>query len=165
VSCHNRRILILIVPNRPRFPPRGFEDPPASEVEPTWYRHVPPPSVREAIEAQGISWDEAVKELAARRDAMVEGEEWDISYENGKLTWKKPSEATIKERYESQIDLREWGLGWRKVVVWTIWKMLGSPEGVFEYEGGKLDGKLVLRELAKEKKGGLKELEKKEEKP
>lgn len=94
---------------------------------------------------------------------MVEGEEWDVSFENGKITWKKPSEEVIKERYESQIDLREWGLGWRKGVVWVIWKILGSPEGVFDYEGGKLDGKLVLKELEKEKKGKLKELEEKRE--
>src|SRR5947207_9682561 len=155
------RILTLIVPNRPRFRLRGFEDPPASEVQPTWYRHVPPPSVREAIEAQGLSWDEVLKDLQARRDAMVVGDEWDVSYEHGKITWKKPSEETLKQRYESQIDLREWGVGWRKGVVWVVWKLLGSPEGVFEYEGGKIDGKLVLRELAKEKRGGSEEKEEK----
>ena len=84
-----------------------------------------------------------------------------MSYEHGKITWKKPSEETLKRRYESQIDLREWGVGWRKGVVWVVWKMLGSPEGVFEYEGGKVDGKLVLRELGKEKSGGSKEKEEK----
>jgi hypothetical protein len=154
---------MLIVPNRPRFRLEGFEDPPASEIQPTWYRHVPPASVREAIEAQGLSWNEALKDLEARRDAMVKGEEWDVSYENGKITWKKPSEATIKERYKSEIELRQWGVGWRKGVVWVVWKMLGSPEGVFEYEGGKIDGKLVLRELNKEKKEGIKQTEEKKE--
>jgi hypothetical protein len=43
-------------------------------------------------------------------------------------------------------------VGWRKGVVWVIWKILGSPEGVFETEGGKIDGKLVLREIAEEKR-------------
>jgi hypothetical protein len=141
------------VPNRPRFKLQGFDDPSASETQPTWYRHVPPDHVRKAFEAQGLSWDEVNKDLEARRNAMVEGDEWDVSFENGKVVWKKPSEETLKERYENQVNLREWGVGWRKGVVWAIWKILGSPEGVFETEGGKVDGKLVLRDLEKEKGG------------
>jgi hypothetical protein len=78
---------------------------------------------------------------------MVEGNEWDVSYENGKIVWKKPSEEELKKRLESGAELREWGSGWRKGVVWSIWKMMGSPEGVFETEGGKVDGKLVLRDF------------------
>jgi hypothetical protein len=143
---------LCVVPNRPRIPPKGFEDPPESALQPTWYRHVPTPSVRAAIEAQGLSWDDVLQDLEARRNAMVEGDEWDVFFDSGKVVWKKPSEETMIKRLESQADLRQWGEGWRKGVVWFIWKILGSPEGVFEVEGGKVDGKLVLRDLAKGKR-------------
>lgn len=83
---------------------------------------------------------------------MVEGEEWDVSFDNGKIVWNKPSEATMKKRIETELDLRSWGTGWRKGVVWAVWKMLGSPEGVFEVEEGEVDGKLVLRDLQREKR-------------
>lgn len=96
-----------------------------------------------------MSWDAALKELEARRDAMVEGDECDVYFGNGKIVWKKPSEEMMIKRFESQADLRQWGEGWRKGVVWLIWKIMGSPEGVFEVEGGKMDGKLVLRDLTK----------------
>jgi len=82
---------------------------------------------------------------------MVEGEEWDVSIDNGKIVWNKPSETTMKKRIESELDLRSWGTGWRKAVVWLVWKVVGSPEGVFETEDGTVDGKLVLRDLRKEK--------------
>ena len=143
----------MIVPVGPRRPPKGFEDPPESGLEPIWYRHPPPPSVRAAIEAQGLSWNDVLVDLERRRDAMVEGDEWDVSFENGNIVWNKPSEATMRKRLESQASLRDWGEGWRKWIVWSIWKILGSPEGVFEVEGGKVDGKLVLRDLAREKSG------------
>ena len=148
---------MCLVPNRPRFPPKGFEDPPPSKPEPTWYRHTPPPYVLSALQSAGIPLEQALQDLEARRDAMVEGEEWDIYIdENGKLVWKKPSEEVLKKRFESQVDLRDWGSGWRKGVVWGIWKILGSPEGVFETERGKVDGRLVLRELGKERDKGEK---------
>jgi hypothetical protein len=83
---------------------------------------------------------------------MVEGEECDVYFDDGKIVWKKPTEETMIKRFRSQADLRQWGEGWRMGVVWVIWKILGSPEGVFEVEGGKVDGKLVLRDLAKESK-------------
>lgn len=155
-----------LVPNRPRFPPKGFEDPSPSELEPTWYRHVPPAPVRAALEKAGINWEDALRDLEARRDAMVLGNEWDVSLENGKVVWNKPSEATLKKRIETEQEFMDWGVGWRKGVVYLIWKVLGSPEGVFEYEGGKVDGKLVLRDLRKEKREGgkFKEEEKKEAK-
>ena len=88
---------------------------------------------------------------------MVEGDEWDVSFENGKIVWNKPSEATMRKRLEKTAELRDWGTGWRKYVVWMMWKMLGSPEGVFEVQDGKVDGKLVLKELAN---GGSSESEK-----
>jgi hypothetical protein len=84
---------------------------------------------------------------------MVEGDEWDVSFENGKIVWNKPSEETVRKRIESEAQLREWGSGWRKPIVWGIWKMLGSPEGVFESENGKVDGKLVLKQLRSEGRG------------
>ena len=80
---------------------------------------------------------------------MVEGNEWDVEFRGGKIVWKKPSEEVLTARLQSQVDLRQWGEGWRKGVLWMVWKILGSPEGVFEYEGGKKDGKLVLRDLSK----------------
>jgi len=80
---------------------------------------------------------------------MVEGDEWDIDFVDGKIVWNKPSEEEMKMRMQSQVDLRQWGEGWRKGVLWMVWKVLGSPEGVFEYEGGKKDGRLVLRDLSK----------------
>jgi hypothetical protein len=94
---------------------------------------------------------------------MVDGDEWDVSFENGKIVWNKPSEATMRKRIESAVELRQWGEGWRKYVTWGIWKLLGSPEGVFEIEGGKLDGKLVLREWKEAKKIERKDVT--EEKP
>jgi len=142
-----------IVPNRPRSPPEGFEDPPADKLEPVWYRTHPPKPIRAALESQGVNWEDALKDLEARRDAMIEGDEWDVSIDNGKIVWNKPSEATLKKRVESELDLRTWGTGWRKGVVWAIWKILGSPEGVFETEDGSVDGKLVLRDLQKERSG------------
>ena len=146
--------LTRLVPNRPRFPPKGFEDPPESELQPTWYRHAPPASVRAAIEKSGVPWDTALTDLEARRDAMVLGNEYDVSIEGGKITWNKPSEETLKKRIEAEQDVRDWGSGWRKGVVYSIWKVLGSPEGVFEYEGGEKDGRLVLRDLKKESREG-----------
>ena len=80
---------------------------------------------------------------------MVEGDEWDVDLVDGKIVWNKPSEEKMKMRMQSQVDLRQWGEGWRKGVLWMVWKVLGSPEGVFEYEGGKKDGKLWLRDLSK----------------
>jgi hypothetical protein len=109
--------------------------------------------VKAAVEAAGISWEDALKDFEARRDAMVEGEELDVSLENGKVVWNKPSEATMRKRIESAVELRQWGEGWRKYITWGIWKLMGSPEGVFEVEGGKVDGKLVLRELKAERAG------------
>ena len=152
------------VPNRPRFPPAGFEDPPTSQLQPTWYRDNPPKSVRAAIEAQGLSWDKALKDLEERRDAMLNAYEWDVSFENGKIVWNKPSEETLKKQIEVVEQLRHWGIGWRKYVVWTLWKIMGSPEGVFETDQGTVDGKLVLRQLKQDKKGdgSQKEEEKKE---
>ena len=138
------------MPDRPRRPPPGFEDPPPSQLQPIWYRHHPPESVRAAIEAQGLKWETVLEELRRRRDAMVEGEEWDVSFENGQIMWNKPSQEMLKKRFANEAYLREWGSGWRKGVIWAIWKVLGSPEGVFETEDGKVDGKLVLRQLIKE---------------
>jgi hypothetical protein len=143
-------LTLTIVPNRPRVPPPGFDDPPPSQLQPTWYRQDLPPSVRAAIEAQGLNWDEVLKDLEVRRHAMVEGDEWDVSFENGRIVWNTPSEETMRKRLENEAKLRDWGSGWRKVVLWLVWKTMGSPEGVFEIEGGKVDGKLVLRELKKE---------------
>jgi len=101
------------------------------------------------MEKRGVSWDEALKDLEKRRDAMVEGDEWDVDFSGGKIVWNKPSEEQLTSRLQSQVDLRQWGEGWRKGILWMVWKILGSPEGVFEYEGGKKDGKLVLRDLKK----------------
>ena len=81
---------------------------------------------------------------------MVEGDEWDISFDNGKIVWNKPSEETMKKRLQSAFELRQWGNGWRKWLVWSVWKIVGSPEGVFEVDGGEVNGKLVLRDLGKE---------------
>jgi hypothetical protein len=83
---------------------------------------------------------------------MVRGNEWDVSMEGGKIIWNKPSEETLKKRIEAEQELRDWGTGWRRGVVYLIWKVLGSPEGVFEYEGGEKDGRLILRDLRKESK-------------
>jgi len=80
---------------------------------------------------------------------MVEGDEWDVELQDGKIVWKKPDEEKMMSRLQSQVDFRQWGEGWRKGILWMVWKVLGSPEGVFEYEGGKKDGKLVLRDLSK----------------
>jgi hypothetical protein len=85
---------------------------------------------------------------------MVLGNEWDVSYENGKIVWNKPSEATLRKRIEAEQDLMDWGAGWRKGIVYLIWKVMGSPEGVFEYEGGQIDGRLVLKDLRREKREG-----------
>jgi hypothetical protein len=115
----------------------------------SWYRHPPPDYVRAAIEKQGLSWDAVLKDLEQRRDAMVEGDEWDIKFNEGKIVWNKPDEEKMMSRFQSQVDFRQWGEGWRKGVLWMVWKVLGSPEGVFENEGGKKDGKLVLRDLSK----------------
>jgi hypothetical protein len=80
---------------------------------------------------------------------MVKGNEWDVWYPNGKIVWVKPSAENFVERETEEAKYRQWGYGWRKWVVWAVWRGLGSPEGVFEVEGGKVDGKLVLRELGK----------------
>jgi len=112
--------------------------------------------VRSALEKAGISWDEALADLESRRDAMVLGEEYDVSFEGGKIVWNKPSEATLRKRIEAEQEVMDWGVGWRKGVVWGIWKVLGSPEGVFEVEGGRVDGRLVLRDLRREKREGEK---------
>lgn len=85
---------------------------------------------------------------------MVLGNEYDVSLEGGRITWNKPSEETLKKRIEAEQDVRDWGSGWRKGVVYLIWKVLGSPEGVFEYEGGEKDGRLVLKDLKKESREG-----------
>jgi len=87
---------------------------------------------------------------------MVLGEEYDVSFEGGKIVWNKPSEATLRKRIEAEQEVMDWGVGWRKGVVWGIWKVLGSPEGVFEVEGGRVDGRLVLRDLRREKREGEK---------
>ena len=115
--------------------------------------------VRSALEKAGISWDEALADLESRRDAMVLGEEYDVSFEGGKIVWNKPSEATLRKRIEAEQEVMDWGAGWRKGVVWAIWKVLGSPEGVFEVEGGRVDGRLVLRDLRREKREGEKFVE------
>jgi hypothetical protein len=140
------------VPNRPRFPPEGFEDPPVSQLQPTWYRDVPPKSTRAAIEAQGLSWDKVLQDFEERREAMMNADERDIAFENGRIVWKKPSEETVRKRIEDTHQLRQWGFGWRSYVLWTVWKVMGSPEGVYETDKGKLDGKLVLRGLKEGKK-------------
>jgi hypothetical protein len=79
---------------------------------------------------------------------MVEGAEWDVSFDNGRIVWNKPSEETMITRVEKKDEFRQWGSGWRKYILWGIWKVAGSPEGVFETEDGKI---LTLRDLRKEK--------------
>jgi hypothetical protein len=141
----------VLVPSRKREPPSGFDDPAPSNLEPIWFRTVPEPHIRQAIEAAGLNWDDVLKDLQSRRDAMVNGNEWDVYFENGKIVWHKPKQEVLAKRLEGRRQTRDWGLGWRKYVVWGVWKMVGSPEGVFETEEGTVDGKLVLRKLPGEK--------------
>lgn len=153
ISSHSHPL--ILVPSGPRNPPEGFEDPPPGQLEPTWYRHEPPAKIRKAFEAQGYKWEDVLKELERRRDAMVEGNEWDVTLENGQIVWKKPSAETVSQQVRAVHDFRQWGSGWRSYVLWGIWRLMGSPEGVYETEDGKVDGKLVLRDLQKKRKDAL----------
>jgi len=81
----------------------------------------------------------------------VDGEEWDVDFSGGKIVWNKPTIEQLKESYKQHEELRQWGEGWRKWIVWAAWKVMGSPEGVFETVEGKVDGRLVLRQVAEAK--------------
>jgi hypothetical protein len=98
-----------------------------------------------------LKWDEVLKDLEGRRDAMVDGEEWDVRFQDGKIVWQKPSMEKLKQSLQQHEEFRKWGAGWRKWIVWSLWRIMGSPEGVFETEDGKIDGRLVLRQLREEK--------------
>ena len=143
--------LIVLVSDGPRKKLRGFDDPPFSKLEPTWYLHPPPSYVRQAAEEQGLKWDQVVNDLEARRNAFVDGQEWDVDFSSGKIVWNKPTMEQLKESYKQHEELKQWGEGWRRWVVWAVWKVIGSPEGVFETVDGKVDGRLVLRQVKEAK--------------
>jgi hypothetical protein len=113
--------------------------------------HQPPDYVRKAAEKAGLKWDKVTQDLEARRDAMVDGQEWEVDFEGKRIVWNKPTMAELKESFEEHEEFKQWGQGWRKWAVWSVWKVIGSPEGVFETVDGKVDGKLALRDLKEAK--------------